>query len=67
MEQEKDTQILIKDNEQKTVQSFYKKNFKRNSKDLLENKNKICTSKAEINTKTILSKFGKQKCTVINK
>ena len=30
MEQEKDTQILMKDNEQKTVHSFFKKNnFKR--------------------------------------
>ena len=34
---------------------------------LLENKNKIRTIKAEINTKNFLSKFGKQKCTVINK
>ena len=35
--------------------------------ELLENKNKIRTIKAEINTKNFLSKFGKQKCTVINK
>ena len=52
----------MKDNKQKTVHS---NNFKR--KDLLENKNKIRTIKAEINTKNFLSKFGKQKCTVINK
>ena len=32
----------------------------------LENKNKI-TIKAEINTKNFLSKFGKQKGSVINK
>ena len=35
--------------------------------DLLENKNKIRTIKAEINTKNFLSKFGKQKGSVINK
>ena len=35
--------------------------------DLLENKNRIKTVKAEINTKNFLFKFGKQKCTVINK
>ena len=52
----------MKDNEQKTVHS---NNFRR--KDLLENKNKIRTIKAEVNTKNVLSKFGKQKCTVINK
>ena len=51
----------MKDNKQKTVHS---NNFKR--KDLLENKNKIRTIKAEISTKNVLSKFG-HVLTVINK
>ena len=35
--------------------------------DLLKSSNKIRTIKAEINAKNFLSKFGKEKCTVINK
>ena len=58
----KKTQTQMKDNEQKTVHSFF---YIRT--DLLENKNKIRTIKAEIDTKNFLSKFGKQKGSVINK
>ena len=53
--------------EQKTVHSFFIRTILKEQWDLLENKNKIRTIKAEINTKNFLSKFGKQKCTVINK
>ena len=41
IEQEKDTQILMKDNEQKTVHSFFIKTILKVQWDLLENKNKI--------------------------
>ena len=41
IEQEKDTQILMKDNEQKTVHSFFIKTILKEQWDLLENKNKI--------------------------
>ena len=54
------------DQEKRWYTLVYKKNFKRAMR-LLENKNKIRTIKAEINTKNLLSKFGKQKYTVINK
>ena len=67
MEQEKNTQILKKDNEQKTVQSFFIKTILKEQRDLLENKTKTRTIKAEINTRNFLSKFGKQKCTGIKK
>ena len=67
MEQEKNTQILMKGNKQKIVHSFFIRTILKEQWDLLENKNKIRTIKAEINTKNFLSKFGKQKCTVINK
>ena len=53
--------------EQKTVHSFFIRTILKEQWDLLENKNKIRTIKAEINTKNFLSKFGKQKCTAINK
>ena len=53
--------------EQKTVHSFFIRTILKEQWDLLENKNKIRTIKAEINTKNFLSKFGKQKCSVINK
>ena len=53
--------------ERKTVHSFFIRTILKEQWDLLENKNKIRTIKAEINTKNFLSKFGKQKCTVINK
>ena len=66
MEQEKNTQILMKDNKQKTVRSFFIKTTLKEQWDLLENKTKI-TIKAEINTRNFLSKFGKQKCTGIKK
>ena len=41
IEQEKDTQILMKDNEQKTVHSFFIKTILKEQWDLLENKNEI--------------------------
>ena len=53
--------------ERKTVHSFFIRTILKEQWDLLENKNKIRTIKAEINTKNLLSKFGKQKYTVINK
>ena len=53
--------------EQKTVHSFFIRTILKEQWDLLENKNKIRTIKAEINTRNFLSKFGKQKCTGINK
>ena len=45
---------------------FSKRTISKEQWDLLEN-NKIRTIKAEINTRNFLSKFGKQKYTVINK
>ena len=63
----KKTQILMKDNEQTTSQSSFIRTILKEQWDLLENKKNIRTSNAEINTKNFLSKFGKQKCTVINK
>ena len=60
MEKEKSTQMLMKDNEQTTVHSILKEQW-----DLLgEKKQNKRAINAEINTK---NKFGKQKCTVINK
>ena len=59
MEQEKYTQILMKVNDQKTVHSFFIRTILKEKWDLLENKNKIRTIKAEINTKKLLSEFGK--------
>ena len=53
--------------EQKTVHSFFIRTILKEQWDLLENKNKIRTIKAEINTKNFLSRLGKQKCTVTNK
>ena len=46
---------------------FSKRTISKEQWDLLENKNKIRTIKAEINTRNFLSKFGKQKYNVINK
>ena len=66
MEQEKDTGILMKDNEQKTVH-FFIWTILKEQWDLLVSKNKIRTIMAEITTKNFLSKLGKQKCTEINK
>ena len=56
----------------KTVHSFfYKNNFKRTmeftGKKLKNKRRKIRTINVEINTKNFLFKFGKQKCTAINK
>ena len=60
MEKEKSTQMLMKDNEQTTVHSILKEQW-----DLLgEKKQNKRAINAEINTK---NKFGKRKCTVINK
>ena len=64
LEQEKNTKISMKDNEQKTVHSsLLQEQLKKKQK----NKNKKRTIKAEIDTKNFLSKFGKQKCVVTNK
>ena len=65
MEQEKT--YFWKDNEQKTVPSFFIRKISKEQWDLLGNKNRIRTIKTEINTKNFLSKLGKSKCTVINK
>ena len=59
MEHKKNTQILMKDNKQKTIHFFFIRTILKEQWDLLENKNKIRTIKAEINTKNFLSKFGK--------
>ena len=60
LEQEKNTKISMKDNEQKTVHSsLLQEQLKKNKK--------TRTIKAEIDTKNFLSKFGKQKCVVTNK
>ena len=67
MEQEKDTQILIKITNKRQYTLFFIRTILNEQWDLLENKNKIRTIKAEINTRNVLSKFGKQKCTGINK
>ena len=58
---------IDKNNKQKTVHSFFIRTILNEQWDLLENTNKIRTIKAEINTRNFLSKFGKQKCTGINK
>ena len=50
----KKTQMQMTDNKQKTVHSFFIRTILR-------------TIKTEIKTKNFLSKFGKQKCNVINK
>ena len=52
MEQEKNTQILMKDNKQRTAQYFFIRTILKELWDLMENKNGIRTFKAEINTKT---------------
>ena len=51
MEQEKNTQILMKDNKQSTAQYFFISTILKEQWDLLEN-NRIRTFEAEINTKT---------------
>ena len=49
----------MKDNEQKTVQCFFIRTILKEQGDLLENKIRIRTIKAEINTnKSVFSKFG---------
>ena len=67
MEQEKNTDIDEWKIMNKTVHSFFFiRTILKEQWDLLENK-KIRTIKAKINTKNVLSKLGKQKCTVTNK
>ena len=56
----------MKDNKQTTSHSFFIRTILKEQWDLLENKKNIWTINAEINKKN-LSKFGKQKCTIINK
>ena len=51
-EQEKNKQILMKDNRQKTVQSFFIRTILKEQWDLLENKNKIRTIKTKSIQKT---------------
>ena len=60
-------QILMKDNKQKTVRSFFVRTILKEQWGLLEHKNKIRTIKTEFNTNNFLSEFEKLKCTVINK
>ena len=50
----------MKDDEQKTVHSYFITIISKEKWYLLENKNKIKTIKGEINIKDFLSKFGKQ-------
>ena len=66
MEQEKNRQILMKDIEQTTSHCFFTRLILKEQWDLLENKKSIRTINAEISKRTFLSKFGKQKRTVIN-
>ena len=66
MEQEKKNRYWWKVTNKRQYTLFVRK-ISKEQWDLLENKNKISTIKTEINTKNFLSKFGKQKCTVINK
>ena len=49
----------MKDNEQKTVHSFFIRANLQEQLDLLENKKKIRTRNTDINRKNFLSKFGK--------
>ena len=51
-EQEKNKQILMKDNRQKTVHSFFIRTILQEQWDLLENKNKIRTIKTKSIQKT---------------
>ena len=51
-EQEKNKQILMKDNRQKTVHSFFIRTILKEQWDLLENKNKIRTIKTKSIQKT---------------
>ena len=67
MEQEKNTTYWWKITDKRQYTLFFIRLILKEQWDLLENKNKIRTIKAEINTKNFLSKFGKDKCTVINK
>ena len=55
MEQEKKTQILMKDNEQTTSQSSFIRTILKEQWDLLENKKNIRTINAEIKKKNFLS------------
>ena len=64
MEQGKKTQILIKDNEQTTSHSLFIRTILKEQLDLQENKK---NNQHWNQFKKFLSKFGKQKCTVINK
>ena len=66
MEQEKNTQILMKDNEQTTSHSFFIREILKKQWDLLENKKNIRPINSEINLKTFYSSFD-NKYTVINK
>ena len=53
MEQEKKTQILMKDNEQTTSQSSFIRTILKEQWDLLENKKNIRTINAEIKKKKL--------------
>ena len=64
MEQEKSTQILMKDNKQMTDTLFFIGKILKEQLDLLELKKNIRTVNAKTNTKNFLEK---QKCTIINK
>ena len=64
MEQEKNAQILMKDNKQMTSHFFCIGTILKEQWDLLEHKKNIRTINAKTNTKNFLEK---QKCTVINK
>ena len=66
MEQEKN-RYLRKITEKRQYTLFFIKPILKEQLHLLENKNKIGTIKANLNTKSFLSKFRKQRCTVINK
>ena len=67
MEQEKTHKHLWKITGRKDSTLFFIRPILKEQLDLLENKNKIRTIKADLNTKNFLCKFRKQRCTVINK
>ena len=55
----KKTQILMKDNKQKISTLFFIRTILKEQWDLLENKNRIRTIKAEVNTKKLFIQVWK--------
>ena len=67
MEQEKKTQILMKDNEQTTSHSFFIRTILKEQGDLQENKKNIRTISAKINKKTYPSLENRNTLSLKNK